>query len=312
MTVLTFFMLNYFFNICSAETVDRVYATVNDEIITDSDIITYQQQLKSRLLYEDLLFPDEKSIDLAVNNRSELIEKLIGEKILDSETKKLGINITEERVNKEVQSRGGAKHLSDLLTKKGLSLKDYKDFLTKSLARKEVIGYFVSSKIKVADDDIMDFYVSASKGAASGQGFEYSLSHILIDPKSLKTVAAAKTLADEARKSIDQGQSFASVHRRYSSNRDDSFGTFKSGEMLPEIESAVSKLKTGETTPVVQSPMGLHIFRLNNKRVINNPDFEKRKAQIHQYLYTKSYSEQLTYWLGQKRRAAVVKINEKK
>jgi peptidyl-prolyl cis-trans isomerase SurA len=302
--------LTLFFS--QAEIIDRVYATVNDEIITDSDIDEYQRQLKSRLLYEDLLFPDEKAITAALNDKQLLIEKIIGEKILDSEAKKLGINITEDRVNKEVQAKGGVQHLTGLLKQKNLTLQDYKDFLTKSLARREVINYFVSSKIKVADDDIMDFYVSASKGAVAGQGFEYNLSHILIDPRSTKSKDAARALAVEARKAIEQGQSFASVHRRYSSNKEESFGTFKSGEILPVIESSISQLKAGETSGVVESPMGFHVFRLNSKRVVNNPDFEKRKQQIFQYLYTKSYSEQLTYWLGQKRRSAVIKINEKK
>lgn len=302
-------LLTLIISISSAEVVDRIFATVNDEIITESDLGEYHKQLKSRLLYEDLLFPDEKSINEALNDRKVLIEKLIGEKLLDSEAKKLGVNITPERVDKEVAKRGGAKHLSGLLGQKGMSLDDYRQFLQKSIARSEVINYFVNSKIKIADDDIMDFYVTASKGKVSGQGFEYTLSHILIDPKSSKSGSGARELADEAKKSLEQGQSFAAVHRRFSANNDESFGTFKSGEMLPVIESAISNLKTGDTSNVVQSPMGFHIFRLNGKRVVNNPEFEKRKQQIFQYLYTRAYSEQLTYWIGQKRRSAVVKIN---
>lgn len=304
------FLLALVVSFSSAEVVDRIFATVNDEIITESDLGDYQKQLKSRLLYEDLLFPDEKSINEALTDRNLLIEKLIGEKILDSEAKKLGVNITPERVDKEIAKRGGAKHLSGLLAQKGMTLTDYRQFLQKSIARSEVINYFVNSKIKISDDDIMDFYVSASKGKVSGQGFEYNLSHILIDPKSSKNKSSARELADEAKKNIEQGQSFAAVHRRYSANNDESFGTFKSGEMLPAIESAISNLKTGDTSSVVESPMGFHIFRLNGKRVVNNPEFEKRKQQIFQHLYTRAYSEQLTYWIGQKRRSAVVKIND--
>lgn len=82
--------------------------------------------------------------------------------------------------------------------------------------------------------------------------------------------------------------------------------------MLPAIEAAITQLKTGEVSAPVETPMGMHLFRLNSKRVVNNPDFEKRKAQIHQILFTKNYAEQLNYWLSQKRRTAVVKINEKK
>lgn len=292
-----------------AEVLDKVYATVNDEMITASDIEEYQKQLKNRLLYEDLLFADEASIDEATRDRKILIEKLISEKLLDSEAKKLGINISEDRVNKEIQSKGGPKHLSALLAQKGMDLKDYKKFLTKHLARREVVSYYVQSKIKISDDDILDFYASMNKGGAQGQGFEFNLSHILFPFSSEKERAAVQARSQEALKALSIGQSFSAVHSKYNPRqKDDSFGVFKSGEMLPAIENAIVQLKSGDTSQVVQSPMGFHIFKLNSKKIVNNPEFEKRKQQIFQILFAKNYKEQLDYWLSQRRRAAVVKI----
>jgi len=294
----------------AAEVLDKIYATVNDEVITTSDIADYQKQLKGHLLYEDLLFGDEESVNAALKDRRVLIDKLIGEKLLDSEAKKMGINITDDRVNKEIQSKGGEKHLNSLLAEKGLTLRDYKSFLKKSLARKEVVQAYVSSKVKISEDDVMDYYASNTKGAAASQGFEFNLSHILFTFNSPKAKEEARAQASEALKMLAQGVSFSRVHDKYnSSSKDDSFGVFKSGEMLPVIENAIVKLKTGETSQIVESPMGLHIFKLNSKKVVNNPDFERRKQQLFGALFAKSYKEQLDYWLAQRRRAAVIKVS---
>lgn len=285
----------------SQNVIDRIYATVNDEVITTSDLETYQKQLQGRLLYEDLLFSDDAAIEAAAKDRKILIDKVINEKILDSEAKKLGINVAEDRVLKEIAAKGGEKHLSSLLAQKSLTIKDYKNFLKRSLARREVINYYVGSKIKISDDDILDFYSSQTKGTSAGQGFEYNLSHILF---------SSEQQAREAQRMIAEGQAFSAVHNKYNpKSKDDSFGVFKSGEMQPIIENSISKLKANETSQVVQSPLGFHIFKLNQKKIVNNPEFEKRRQQIFQILFTKNYKEQLDYWINQKRRMAVVKVN---
>ncbi len=297
----------------AVEVLDKIYATVNDEVITTSDISDYHKQLTGRLLYEDLLFADDEAISAALKDRKVLIEKLIGEKILDSEAKKMGINVPDDRINKEVQSKGGEKHLSALLAEKKLTLREYKNFLRKSLARKDVVQAYVSSRVKVSEDDVMDFYTSNMKGAAASQGFEFNLSHILFNFDNPKNKEIARAAASEALKALAGGSSFVRVHEKYNPrSKDDSFGVFKSGEMLPVIENAVAKLKSGETSQVVESPMGFHIFKLNSKKVVNNPDFEKRKQQLFSILFAKNYKEQLEYWLGQRRRTAIIKVSGEK
>jgi peptidyl-prolyl cis-trans isomerase SurA len=296
----------------ATELIDGTYVTVNEEMITHSDIEKYQKQLRSRLLYDDLIFPDDAAIEESLKDKTKLVDRMIGEKLMDSEAKKLGINITDDAVNKEIQGKGGESHLSSLLASKGLTLRDYRNFLRKNLARKEVVRFHVSSKIKLSDEDIMDYYMSNNKGSVSGQSFEYNLSHILFASKNPEQKKMSQERAQEALKAL-QGQSFTVVQRKFNpSENDDAFGVFKSGEMLPSIEAAVTNLRSGETSTIVETPMGFHIFKLNSRKVVNNPDFERRKQQIFQMLFVKSYKEQLEYWLNQKRKISVVKFNEKK
>lgn len=296
----------------AADLIDGTYATVNDEMITYSDVEKYQKQLKAHLLYEDLLFPDGAAIDEALKDKTKLLDRMIGEKLLDSEAKKLGINMTDDKINKEIQNKGGEQHLSSMLSTKGVTIKEYRDFLKKSLARKEVVQFYVQSKIKLTDEDIMDFYTSNNKGSSAGQSFEYNLSHILFEFKTESQKKAAYSRAQDALKAL-QSQSFISVHSKFRpSEKDDSFGVFKSGEMLPTIETAIAGLRAGDTSVIVETPIGYHIFKLNSRKVVNNPDFERKKQQIFQMLFVKNYKEQLEYWLNLKRKSSVVKINGEK
>jgi peptidyl-prolyl cis-trans isomerase SurA len=297
-----------------AEVLDGVYATVNDEMISIGDIERTQKLLRKRAMFEDLLFPDDATIERALKDKNFLVDRIIGEKLLDSEAKKLGINVTDERINKDIQSKGGEAHLNGLLQKEGFSIKDYREFLKKSMARKEVVGYYVSSKIKISDDDIMDYYATSSKGTQSGQGFEFNLSHIIFPFHSATEKENAFGRAQAALKSLQLGQTFTSLHSKYNpKEKDDVFGVFKSGEMLPTIETAVGNMRAGDTSQIVETPLGYHIFKLNSKKVVNNPDFDRQRQQILNLLFAKNYKEQLDYWLNQRRKSAVVKvIGEKK
>ncbi len=83
--------------------------------------------------------------------------------------------------------------------------------------------------------------------------------------------------------------------------RVEALGTFKSGEFLPEIESAISNLKVGETTPVVKSRMGYHIVKLTGKKLTTDPKFEKAKEAIKARLLETSFKRQLKTSLQIKR-----------
>lgn len=302
------------FSSAAPELMDGIYATVNDEMITKGDVDSYQTRLKKGFAFETMLFTDEKIINMALKDKKFLLERMIAEKLIDSEAKKLGVNVTDDRIAKDIQNQGGEAHLTEILKGQGFTFKEYKEYLKKSAARKEVINHFVGGKVKISDDDIMDFYVTQTKGASTGQGFEFDLSHILFPFDNAKEKVMAAEAAQKALAALQQGQSFTSLHSKYNPReKDDAFGVFKSGDMLPAIENAVGKMRSGDTSQVVETPLGFHIFRLNKKKVVNNPDFEKRRAQIFNILMAKNYNEQLDYWLNQKRKSSIVKvIGEKK
>src|ERR1700753_708779 len=86
-----------------AEVIDHIAAIVNEEIITTSDITKFPKKLASGGLVDDaLLKPTDQSTLL--KDHKALVEYMINERLLDSEVKKKGLNVTFEQVEQEIRN----------------------------------------------------------------------------------------------------------------------------------------------------------------------------------------------------------------
>ena len=95
-----------------ARVLEKIYAVVNGETITLSEIKEYQVKLKSGGFLNDLLFSDPAEREKALKDRDYLIKRLVDEKILDFAVKQHGLLVTEERVDKEIKTIAERQNLS--------------------------------------------------------------------------------------------------------------------------------------------------------------------------------------------------------
>jgi len=291
---------------------EKIYAVVNGEIITLTEINTYRSNLKKGGFVNDLLFGDPAEKDKAIKSRDYLIKKLIDEKIMDYEVKKNGFVANDERVTKEIssiaKSRGASvNQMKEVLTSRGINFDEYQSFIRKSLERRQLVEKEISSKIKVSEQDV-EAYFASKKGGAAGQTFAFDLAHVLLPGDK-------KALAQEVAKKAKNGTPFAELVSQYSVDTDGkdsggAFGTFRSGEMLASVENSIKNLEAGETSNVVETPMGFHIFKVTEKKITSSASLEREKPQIQQFLFAKAFKEQLEFWLSQKRKDAIVQINK--
>lgn len=295
-----------------ARVIEKIYAVVNGEIITLTEIEDYHKRLKTGGFVNDLLFAEADVRKKAIKNRKYLIEKIIEEKIIDYEVKKNGFVVNADRINKEIntiaKSKGATRgQLKSALSRQGVDFVDYQDFIKKSLERKQLVEKEITSKIKISEQDIVSFYLSNKKGSSS-QVYEYRLSHILLPAKE---ASKAQQIASQLQKNSD----FSNQVRKHSTDSESKakgghFGVFKSGEMIASIEQAIANTDVGKTSGVVKTPMGLHIFKVTDKKLVKDPEIEKAKPRIFQVLFGKAFKEQLSFWLLQKRKEAIIQMNK--
>jgi len=290
---------------------EKIYAVVNGSVITLTDIADYQKKLNEGGFLNDLLFSDPKEKEKSQKDRQFLIKKIIDEKIIDFNVKKNGFTATESQIDREIDNIAKTRSMgrSDLiaaLKSQNVNYNSYRKFISDSLSRRQLVEKEITSKIKISEEDIISHYL-AQKGETSKSAFSYKVFHILLEKNDkAKAMKIAKTV------NASNFESLVSENSTDPSSKEKNgfFGVFKSGEMAGPMESAISGLGVNQISPVVETPMGLHIFKLTEKKRIVDPQIEKARPMIYQSLFGKLFKEQFDYWLSQQRKSAIIQINQ--
>ncbi|MEZ4871006.1 MAG: peptidylprolyl isomerase [Bdellovibrionales bacterium] len=298
-----------------AKTVEKIVAIVNSEIITLSEINEYQKKLKGDALVDQAVL-QFKNTDKLVSDRDYLINHLIDEKLIDSEIKKKKLSITFEKVDQEIRriaaEQGVSRdQLKSALAERGIRFSDYQDFIKTSIERRALIEREVQSKIAITEDDITSYYISKF-GTSDNDAFEYRLAHILL-LKSNGGEEKALERAEKALASLNSGSAFDAVAEQFS--EDPNFtsggimGTFKSGEMRPEIEKSVKKLNVGEVSKIISAPFGYQIVKVLKKTLTTNPEIQEKANSIRQVLMMEAVKQDSKIGWPSKRKE-LIRINQ--
>ena len=300
-----------------AELIERIVAIVDNAIVTKTDLEAYREKLKSGGLVDDALLKmkDPKAL---MSDDNALVSHLIDERVIDQEIQRLGMAVTIEKVEQEIRSvtsRNGITRaqLKEALTARGVKFSDYQDFIRTSLERQALIDREVASRIKISEEDISNFYLAQTQ-QTNAQVFEYRLAHILIRPVERGGQSPDERIKLVQRKVSEGTRSFSELASQFSEDPNFSqggiLGSFKAGEMLPALENGIRSLNVGDISQPVKTPAGLHIIKVINKTLVEDPNLKAQKVQIQNILYARAFKDQFRKWLDQKRENSFIRINE--
>ena len=303
-----------------SKVIERIVAIVNDDIITQTDVTDYKRKLRSNQFLDDTLVRNPSEL---LENSKMLIDHLVNEKLMDTEVRKQNLNVTDERVQQEVQkiaqaNRINTRQLIQALRDEKISFQDYKHFLKTKLERQSLIERVIVPYIQISDEDIANYYytrLQKSKSSKKPQ-FEYNIQHISFSWASSgqTDIQTAKSQAEKALSLLKSGTNFDSLTQKYNRDKDPlmsggSLGTFKSNELLASFDAAIQNLEIGQFSQVVRGHRGFHILKLTSKRLIEDPNLTKRRSDIHNALYQEAFRKRLALWLDQRRHQSFIKIN---
>ena len=298
-----------------ARVVDKIVAIVNDQLITLSDTERFRKRLQSQGLVDDALLRLTDP-ELLKKDRDALLSHLVDEKLIDSEVKRKGMEVTIERVEEEVRTIAKGNNISrnqlkDALGAKGVTMSQYQDFIKTSLERQGLIEREVTSKIRISDEDVSSYYLT-QKGSSGSQIFEYTLAHILFSPKT-GGFEGALTRARIVEEKLKSGQSFDKLAEQFSEDpgfsKGGQLGVFRANEMSKEFEEAIRKAGSGEITQPVKSPQGYHLIKIVKRTLISDPLLEEERENIRGALYAEAFKKQFRIWLNQRKDEAFIRIN---
>lgn len=314
--IFLFILVTLIASIGMSEVVDRILAIVNNKIVTQSDLDSFQKRLKTKGLVDEALlnFYEIKKITA---DQTSILSYLIEERLIDSEVDRQGIVSPIEKVEAEIRnilsrSNTSREALRASLKGRGIAYSDYQDFIKTSLERQSLLQKEISSKIKISDDDIASAYIQTTKDSKA-LVFEYELSHILFNRTNGGPAEAMKR-AQNVRGKLDRGSAFEALASQFSEDPEFSqgglFGTVKVGEIVPQLEKALVGIRPGDVTGIVEMPDGYHIFKVIRRTLVASPDFERAKARIGDRLFAEAFRRQYFVWIESLRSTSYVKINK--
>ena len=257
--------------------VDKVIAVVGDNTILRSDIESQYLQMVNQNQGQPVT-PDARC--MIFDNL--LLDRLfLSQAILDS------VTTTPEEVDAELERRikyfisifGSKEKLVEYYGKSVLELKDdFKDDIEKQLLTDKMKGKAFSG-LKVTPAEVKDFFARIPKDSIPYFNSELEIGELVMFPKvNAYSKKYAMDKIKGIREGIVKGGDF-SVQAMINSNDDGSardggsLGMVERGEMVPEFESVVFKLKEGEVSDVFETPFGFHIAMVDEVRG------EKRKIR---------------------------------
>jgi len=249
-----------------AETLDKIVAIVEDDVILDRELQREVAEIVQRMQASNAQLPP------AFVLRKQVLEKMIVDKLQRQMAEKAGISVTEEMLNSSATDIARRNNMSipqfkAELERQGMSYQSFLDNIRNEIIINQLRGREIGGRIKVTDREVEHYLETQDKiGTESNQ---YRLGHILIavqEAASSSEIQKAQKKADEIVEKLRQGQDFGQTAMSVS----DSDTALKGGDLgwraLGEIPTLftdqVGKMRQGDVSDPIRSPSGFHIIKL--------------------------------------------------
>ncbi len=295
-SILIFLIFGLSEGMCGATIIDKIVAIVNGEIITLSEVDQYRSKLRDGS--EATGNPWEKSAKV-FESRREILDRLIEEKLVDQQCKKLAIKVSVRDIDMAIEDVKRLNAITDEQLKRaliadGLSWEDYRQQVREQIKRVKLVSRVVRPELTVDDEGLKRFYNGHIEQFREPE--QIRASHILIvipqDADDL-LVEALRHKGEMILERLGRGEDFGELARLYSGDpsakNGGDLGFFKRGELLPEFERSLFNLQRGQVSGLVRTKMGFHIIKVTEKKEGLAIPFEEVMERVkNQYIEEES------------------------
>jgi len=269
--------------------IEAVVASVDGKPITLQDL---SKRLRRRLSFKEASRDPEAQ---------KALDELITERIILEESETRRLQVDEEEINDYIGEVAKQNNLTregfiKALQDEGKTFEEYKTQVRFDILRSRITGAHIRGSVAVTDKEVDEYIKNHSDRAPRGASVE--IDQILFSPEKHGKEELKKRIKLVLQK-LDDGGDFRALAKQYSDSSDagegGQLGTIAEKDLNPAIFDAILPLKEGETSKLVNTPLGIHVFRLV-KRV--GPASEEKidegqREQVRKMLEKQKYEVKL-------------------
>lgn len=228
--------------------------------------------------------------------QKQILNILIDQKLYEQQAEKLGVKVTNQEVENEVNRTkklfSSEAEFAKALKDAQMTLDDLREF-TKNRLLQERVNNKVVGKITVTDQEMQDYYEKNKDQFKEPE--QVKVSHILV-----KTEDEAKKIREE----IVGGLDFAEAAKKYSTEaatkrKGGDLGFVQKGVMAAEFDQAAFALDVGQVSQPVKTQFGWHLIKMFEQKEARDRSFDEIKASLERMLKAQTESDIIRMWLDQ-------------
>ena len=239
--------------------------------------------------------------------RMDVLTNLINRELLNQESKKQKIVITDAQVDEKLasikQRFKGDTEFKEMLAKMNLTEAQIKVQLKEDLSIQTLIDKQVVDKITVTEQEAQAYYDTHPEAFKQPEQIRASHILVMVDPKDdpAKKEEAHKKI-ESVQEKLKAGGDFATLAKELSDcpskEKGGDLGYFGKGQMVKPFEDAALALKPGEISGIVETQFGYHIIKLVEIKPEGVMPFADVKDQLMQYLKQEKVKTELDSYLA--------------
>jgi peptidyl-prolyl cis-trans isomerase C len=247
--------------------------------------------------------------------KPKILESLIEQELLLQESRKRGVTVLPDEVEKQfsaVRNRYPTKEkFIEAIAKIDLTEVELRKKISKVFAINLFVNTQIVDKITVTEKEAKSYYDSHRDIFKQPAQVKASLILIKRDlyPDKEKTAAAEKKIKIIQEK-LEAGEDFAELAKQYSEDPSSvnggDLGYFSRGQTMKSIEDIAFALKPNTVSDAVQTPIGLQIIKVFDKKPEKNPSYEEVKDRIIVQVRKEKIQKELSEYVSELKGAAKI------
>jgi len=308
---LTFFCMNHIF---AKDVIESIYAVVNGEIITLTELKNAEQSIIMQL--QQKYNGDELKSEIK-KMKEKLLTTLIDQKLILSKAKEKDYDVDKEvqMFITDIKKQNNLKSDEELkaaLRQQGLT---YDEFLHQHKMQRlkwRLIMEEVGSKLKAGNAEIMEYY--KKHPAKYTKPMKLELNCLFLNKENYLDPRYLKNKIDEINGEIkaDNFKEIAQKHSELTNPENNIYlGEYKKGDLNDKIESVASQLQPGVHSSWIETDNGWYIVQLIKRTEPQLVPYKEVREAIQQVILTEKQEVALKKYIELLKKQSHVQIYKK-